>query len=353
MKILAVDTSCDETSASVCKNDWVLSNIVSSQVDIHKKWRGVVPIIAKRAHKERIEPVIELALKRAKIGIQDLDAFTVTIGPGLAIALEVGIKKIKELSEKYNKPLILVNHMEGHIYSNLAKNSKGNYYGNLKNDLKFPIMCVLVSGGHTEIVLMEDHGKYKLIGRTLDDAVGEAFDKVARPLMLGYPGGSVIEEFAKKGDPERFELPIPMVRRRDYNFSYSGLKTACVIKIKKLKKKYGDDFSDIVPDFCASFQKTIADSLILKVEKAVEEYNPKQLILGGGVISNIYIRRRFRKSMRKLGVKVITPSKELCTDNAAMIGVCAYYRSKRNEFVKELDKVDRSPNLKIDEKINF
>lgn len=352
MNILAVDTSCDETSASVCKNDWVLSNIVSSQIDLHKKWRGVVPIIAKRAHKEKIGPVIDLALKRAGLKIEKIDIFAVTVGPGLAIALEVGIEKVKEFSKRLGKPIILVNHMEGHIYSNLAKNSKGNYYGNIEK-LELPMLSLLVSGGHTEIVIMKDHGEYEVIGSTLDDAVGEAFDKVARPLMLGYPGGPIIEEFAKNGNPNRFELPIPMVRRRDYNFSYSGLKTACVIKIKKLKKKHGDNFNKIIPDFCASFQKTVADSLLLKLEKVAEENQFSQLLLGGGVISNIYLRRKIRKSMRKHGIKVITPSKKLCTDNAAMIGICAYYKSERKEFVKNIEKIDRLPNLRIDEKINF
>ncbi|MBD3156135.1 MAG: tRNA (adenosine(37)-N6)-threonylcarbamoyltransferase complex transferase subunit TsaD [Candidatus Aenigmarchaeota archaeon] len=352
MKILAVDTSCDETSASICKNDWVLSNIVSSQIDLHKKWRGVVPIIAKRAHKEKIDPVVDMALKRARLKLEDVDVFAVTIGPGLAIALEVGIKKVKDLSENFGKPIILVNHMEGHIYSNLAKNRKGNYYGNIEG-LELPALCLLVSGGHTEIVLMKGHGEYELIGQTLDDAVGEAFDKVARPLMLGYPGGPIIEEFAKKGDPDRFELPVPMVRRRDYNFSYSGLKTASVIKIKKLKKEHGDNFSEIVPDFCASFQKTIADSLLLKLEKVIEKNRVNQLLLGGGVISNIYLRKRIRKSMRKHGIKVITPAKKLCTDNAAMIGLCAYYKTKRKEFVKNIEKIDRLPNLRIDEKVIF
>lgn len=350
MKILAIDTSCDETSASICENDRVLSNIVSSQVDLHAKWRGVVPIIAKRAHQERIAPVIDLALKRARVGIEDIDIFAVTIGPGLAIALEVGIKKAKELSIRYQKPLVLVDHMEGHIYSNLAKNSKGNYFNNLKK-IEFPALCLLVSGGHTEIVLMKDHGEYEVLGQTLDDAVGEAFDKVARPLMLGYPGGPIIEEFAKKGDPEMFELPIPMQKRGDYNFSYSGLKTACVIKIDKLKKEFGKNFPSIVPDFCASFQKTISDSLLLKTKKAVEEYKTKQLFLGGGVIANIYIRRVFRKEMRKLNVEVIVPAKKLCTDNAAMIGVCAYFKAKKRDFVRDINKVDRVPNLSLDEKV--
>lgn len=352
MKILAIDTSCDETSVAVCDNDIVLSNIVFSQVDLHAKWRGVVPIIAKRAHQERIDPVSELALKRAKIKIKDIDVFAVTIGPGLAIALEVGVKKAKELSTQYEKPLVLVDHMEGHIYSNLAKNSKGNYFNNLKK-IKFPVLCLLVSGGHTEIILMKDHGQYEVLGQALDDAVGEAFDKVVRPLMLGYPGGPIIEEFAKKGDPEMFELPIPMLRRNDYNFSYSGLKTACVVKIDKLKKEFGKDFPKIIPDFCASFQKTISDSLLFKAKKAVKKYKPKQLLLGGGVIANIYIRRQIRKEMRKLGVEVIIPAKKLCGDNAAMIGVCAYYKSKRKEFVKNIERVDRLPNLRVDQKVSY
>ncbi len=352
MKILAIDTSCDETSASVCKNDKVLSNVVSSQVDLHAKWRGVVPIIAKRAHQERIVPVIDLALKRARVGIEDIDVFAVTIGPGLAIALEIGIKKAKELSIKYKKPLVLVDHMEGHAYSNLAKNNEGNYFNNLKK-IEFPVLCLLVSGGHTEIVLMKDHGEYELLGQTLDDAVGEAFDKVARPLMLGYPGGPIIEEFAKKGDPEKFKLPMPMVRRNDFNFSYSGLKTSCVVKIDELKKKLGKDFPVVIPDFCASFQKIVSDSLLFKTKKAIEKYKPKQLFLGGGVIANIYIRRQFRKEMRKLGVEVIIPSKKLCTDNAAMICICAYYRAKRKEFVKNIERVDRLPNLQIDQKISY
>ncbi len=352
MKILAVDTSCDETSASVCNNDMILSNIVSSQVDLHKKWRGVVPIIAKRAHQERIDPVIELALKRAKTKIEDIDVFAVTVGPGLAIALEVGIEKIKELSIKHKKTLVLVNHMEGHIYSNFTKNSKNNYFNNLKS-IKFPLLCVLVSGGHTEIVLMKDHGKYELLGQTLDDAVGEAFDKIARPLMLGYPGGPIIEEFAKKGNSEKFKLPIPMQRRSDYNFSYSGLKTECFVRIKNLKKEFGENFHNIVPDFCASFQKTISDSLIFKVKKVIEKYKPKQLLLGGGVVVNNYIRKRFREEMKKLNIDFIAPNKKLCGDNAAMIGVCAYYKIIRKEFVKNIEKVDRLPNIEINQKVSY
>ncbi|MBS3051966.1 MAG: tRNA (adenosine(37)-N6)-threonylcarbamoyltransferase complex transferase subunit TsaD [Candidatus Aenigmarchaeota archaeon] len=352
MKFLSVDTSCDETSASVCKDDRVLSNIISSQVDLHNEWGGVVPSIAKRIHQERIDPTISLALKRARLKIEDIDAFAITIGPGLAIALEVGIKKIKELSQIHNKPIIVVNHMEGHIYSNFAKNSEGSSYNKFKKP-KFPVLCLLVSGNHTELVLMSNHGNYKLLGETLDDAAGEAFDKIARPLILGYPGGSIIERFAESGNPEAFDLPRPMIHSKDYNFSFSGLKTASVLLIEKLKQKYKKDFSKVVPDFCSSFQQSITDVLLAKTVKAVKEYKVKQLFMGGGVISNNQIRKSFRKEMRRLSVNVFISDKKFCTDNAAMIGICAYYKSKRNEYVKNIKNVDRMPNLKINENILF
>jgi len=351
MKILAVDTSCDETSASVCEEDRVLSNVISSQIDLHSKWRGVVPIIAKRAHQERIDYVIEKSLKKAGIYVKEIDVFSVTVGPGLAIALEVGIKKIKRLALENKKPLVAVNHMEGHIYSNFIRNRNGKYYNNLKK-IKFPVLCLLISGGHTEIVLMEDHGKYKLIGETLDDAVGEAFDKIARPLMLGYPGGPIIEELAKSGKPV-YKLPIPMQRRNDYNFSYSGLKTACVVKIQELRKELDENFPKIVPDFCASFQKTICESLIYKIKKVLKNYPTEQILIGGGVIRNNYIRKFIKSEMKKNEIEVIIPNKKFCTDNAAMIGVCAFYKAKKKDYVKDINKVDRLPDLKIDEKINF
>jgi N6-L-threonylcarbamoyladenine synthase len=222
MKILAIDTSCDETSVAILENDRLFSNIVSSQVELHYKWGGVVPSIAKRAHQEKLDPSIELALKRARLKIEDIDVFAVTYGPGLAIALEVGIKKAKELAKKYKKPLVAVDHMEGHIYSNLIRNSRGNFYNSFSG-VKFPLLVLLVSGGHTEIIFMKDHGEYGVVGQTLDDAAGEAFDKVARPLMLGYPGGPVIEQFAENGDEDMFKLPKPIIHLKNYNFSFSGL----------------------------------------------------------------------------------------------------------------------------------
>jgi N6-L-threonylcarbamoyladenine synthase len=346
MKILAIDTSCDETSVAILENDRLFSNIVSSQVELHYKWGGVVPSIAKRAHQEKLDPSIELALKRARLKIEDIDVFAVTYGPGLAIALEVGIKKAKELAKKYKKPLVAVDHMEGHIYSNLIRNSRGNFYNSFSG-VKFPLLVLLVSGGHTEIIFMKDHGEYGVVGQTLDDAAGEAFDKVARPLMLGYPGGPVIEQFAENGDEDMFKLPKPIIHLKNYNFSFSGLKTASFLLVEKLKKEHGKDFSKVVPDFCASFQKTVVDTLLIKTSRAVEEFKPKQLLMGGGVLANNYMRRKFRKKMKELGVEPVMADKRFTGDNAAMIGVCAYYKAKRKEFVKDLDNLDRFPNLRI------
>lgn len=347
MKILAIDTSCDDTSAAVLENDKVLSNVVSSQIELHYGTGGVVPSVAKRAHMERIDPVVDLALKRAKVRIEDIDIFAVTYGPGLAIALEVGIRKAKELALKYKKPLVAVDHMEGHIYSNFIRNSKGNYYNSFKKP-KFPLLALQVSGGHTEIILMENHGKYKIIGQTLDDAVGEAFDKVARMLVLGYPGGPIIEEFGKEGNEDKFQLPRPMLYSKNYDFSFSGLKTACFYLVNDLKIEHGVKFPTVVPDFCASFEKAVTETLLYKTSKAIEEFKPKQLLMGGGVLANLYLRRRFRKKMRELGVDVYMPAKKFCSDNATMIGVCAYYKAKRKEFVKDVEKLDRVPGLRID-----
>jgi N6-L-threonylcarbamoyladenine synthase len=348
MNILALETSCDETSAAVIKNDWILSNVVSSQVDLHKKWGGVVPDIARRAHQERKVPVIKEALKRAQKKFDDIDYFAVTYGPGLAIALEVGIKEMKKLSRMYKKPLIPVNHMEAHLLSSFAKNSKGNNLnGPSPEDL--PAIGMLISGGHTEMILMKDFGKYTLLGETLDDAAGEAFDKVAKMLGLGYPGGPIISEFAKKGDPGRFELPVPMEYSGDLNFSYSGLKTACLYKIRDFTKNNPDmPQQEWVYDFCADFLESIIRSIVVKLEAAVKEHPVKSILLGGGVTSNVQLRRGIRKSMRKLDITVFQPHKDkLFTDNAAMIGLAAFHRlrydNKAALKVSDLEKLDRDP----------
>jgi N6-L-threonylcarbamoyladenine synthase len=344
--ILAFDTSCDETSAALTSDDRVLSNIISSQEAIHKKHGGVVPNLAKREHQKMIDPVINRALEKSMVNGQwsNVDCLAITLGPGLAPALEVGIAKIKQLARKFKKPVIAVNHMEGHLLSSFAKNSQGN--GPFSKIMpQFPILGLLVSGGHTQLVLMKKIGSYQLVGETLDDAAGEAFDKVAKMLGLGYPGGPVLSEFAKKGKPI-YDLPVPMKNFKDLNFSFSGLKTSCLYKLEKLKKKGKKFDKQFYYDFSASFEKAATDSLQIKLDLAIKKYSPKQIILGGGVINNLTLRKKARATCKKYGLKLFFPySKKLFTDNAAMIGVCAWYQAKRGDFVKNIKKLDRKPNL--------
>ncbi|MDP2926592.1 MAG: tRNA (adenosine(37)-N6)-threonylcarbamoyltransferase complex transferase subunit TsaD [bacterium] len=356
--ILAIDTSCDETSVAVTRDDRVLSNVIASQVEFHKEYGGVYPMLAKRKHQEFIDPAIREALRRGRVAWKDVDAMAVTVGAGLAPALEVGVAKIKELAKKYQKPVISVSHMEAHLLSSFAKNSKGNGPF-LKIKPQFPILGLLVSGGHTQLVLMKDFGEYQLLGETLDDAAGEAFDKVAKMLGLGYPGGPIISELAKTGEP-KYELPVAMVNSGDLNFSFSGLKTACLYKLQKLgivadkpafakpacrsgRASAGKQF---YCDFAASFEKVLIESLMVKLKKAIESYRPRQIVLGGGVINNLPLRQASRKVARKYDLRVFIPhNNKLLTDNAAMVGVCAYYQAKRNDFVKDIEKLDRQPNL--------
>lgn len=355
MNILAIDTSCDETSVAILKNDWILSNVVSSQVNLHLKWGGVVPDIARRAHNERIDNVIKEALKRAHTKLSEIDFFATTYGPGLAIALEVGLEKAKTLAQEFKKPLIPVNHMEGHLLSSFSKNSKGNNTrGPTAQDL--PAIGILVSGGHTEMIYMKNFGKYKLLGETLDDAAGEAFDKVAKMLDLGYPGGPIISEFAKKGTSGKFDLPIPMKSSGDLNFSYSGLKTACLYKIKEttdeLMELAGKSRSSWVYDFAADFVNSVIESIILKLTLAIKDYPVKSILLGGGVISNVELRRRIRTAMKKHGITVYQPySNVLFTDNAGMIGIAGYYMVKRKDpsiaSGIAIQDIDRDPVAKF------
>ncbi len=350
-KILAIDTSCDETSVAVTADDRVLSNVISSQIKFHQKYGGVVPIIAQRMHREFIGPAIEQALKKSGKADKAIDAIAVTVGPGLAPALEIGILKAKELAKKCQKPIIAVNHMEAHLLSSFAKNSKGNGPFS-KTTVQFPVLAVLVSGGHTQLVLMKAFGKYQLLGETVDDAAGEAFDKVAKMLDLGYPGGPIISELAKKGKPAnwrgkpKYDLPIPMQRSNDLNFSFSGLKTACLYKLKDLRPEGKNLGKQFFYDFAASFEIAVAKAIELKFKKAIESYQPKQIVLGGGVISNLTIRNRLRQLAKKYDLKTFVPfSKKLLTDNAVMVGVCGWYQAKRGDFVQDIAKLDRQPNL--------
>jgi len=355
-KILAIDTSCDETAATVTVGRRVLSNVIWSQIEVHRPWGGVVPDLARKEHQKHLDQVIELAIKRAnstskrlklpwKISWPTINAIAVTQGPGLAIALEVGIRKAKELAQRYSKPIIAVNHMEGHLLSPLAQRAKTTKKFSIFNfQFSTPILGLLVSGGHTQLVLIHKIGDYQLLGETLDDAAGEAFDKVAKMLNLGYPGGPIIEELAREGDPFRFDLPIPMARDPSLNFSFSGLKTACLYKIRSIPEPKKD--RQFYADFAASFQRVLTKSITIKLKKALGLCRPKQLFLGGGVINNLYLRKEIRKTAKKYQVPVFVPySKKIISDNAAMIGIAAWYQAKRENFVKNIDKLERVPNL--------
>lgn len=348
--ILGIDTSCDETSASIVKGLRVLSNVISSQVELHRKYGGVVPSIAKREHEERLEPVILEALSNAsrvlknKISLKDIDAVAVTYGPGLAIALETGIRKAKEISKEYDKPLIAVNHMEGHLLSSLAENSKGK--GNISlSKIKFPCLGFLLSGGHTELILINDIGSYKVIGQTVDDAVGEAYDKVARMLGLGYPGGKVLSEFAKKGDSEIFTLPVPMSKDPSLNLSFSGLKTAVYYMVKRIEEKRPLKKKEIL-DLSAGFERSAITSLKIKLNKAIKEYSPKMIFVGGGVSSSARVRNGLRSIAKKHDIPIYFPFlKNLYTDNGAMIAVAGYFKYIDKTYSD--DSLDRSPNLSL------
>lgn len=358
--ILAIDTSCDETCAAVSYGRKILSNIISSQINIHKEYGGVVPHLAKRAHQEKIEYVVEKALKRSvlkglklrkqpekiskRTDLSGIDALAVTIGPGLAPALEVGVTFAKNLSLKYKKPLIAVNHMEGHLLSSLALNSQGHSSITVRTEpTYFPALGLLASGGHTQLVLVKSIGHYQLLGETLDDAAGEALDKLAKMLQLGYPGGPIIETLAKQGNPDTIPLPIPLQYSKDLNFSFSGLKTAVMYKIKSVGSVLTVKYTQ---DMAASFQQAIAKSLTVKLQKAIEQYQPKSILLGGGVFSNLYFRRQVRSLTKQYSLPLYLPySKKLFTDNAAMICVSAYFKFLRHEFVKNIPALDRQPSL--------
>jgi len=300
-----------------------------------------VPHLAKRAHQQKINFVLKAALQRAHTTIQKLNAIAVTIGPGLAPALEVGIATAKDLSQTHQKPLIALNHMQGHLLAPFALNSQGN--GPLKtySQANFPLLGLLVSGGHTQLVLVKNIGQYRLLGATLDDAAGEALDKLAKMLHLGYPGGPIIEIMAKKGHPTSVPLPVPMQHSKDLNFSFSGLKTAALYTIQKTKLT-----KQFTYNMAASFQQAIALSLTTKLNKAIAQHQPKAILLGGGVISNLFIRNKLRQTIKQHNIKTYLPySKKLLTDNAAMMCLPAYFKYLKRDFVKNPTKLDRQPSL--------
>ena len=348
--IIAFDTSCDDTSVAVLKGRRVLSSIVSSQVEIHAKWGGVVPDIARREHEKNIPMVYEQALKKAKVNIEDIEYIAVTKGPGLAIDLEVGISFAKDLATKYSKPLIPVNHMEGHLLSGLLQNSKGKTFTNESEENLFPALGLLISGKHTELIYVEKIGSYKKLGETLDDAVGEAFDKVGRILNFGYPGGPTLCEFAKKGKRGNIFFTVPMKNSNDLNFSYSGLKTAALYKTKELREE-GRKEKEWVYDFCRGFLDTIIESLRIKLFKGIDENNNvKTLFVGGGVFNSEEILREVGKTARDYGLKYIYSSKEYRGDNAGMIGLVGYYKVLSKDYltnISDIEGIDREPRMSI------
>jgi len=353
MKILALETSCDETSAAVVKDGKeILSNVVASQVEFHRKYGGIVPEIASRKHIEVINPIIKEALDKANITFKEIDAVAVTYGPGLVGSLLVGICAAKAIAWSLGKPLIGVNHLEGHIYANFLNskseilNPKSRFAGsrntleynnneagqiqNSKSQIpKFPFVCLLVSGGHTLLILVEEHGKYRTLGRTRDDAAGEAFDKIARFLGIGYPGGPIIDKMAKEGNPRAVEFKRPMLEKEyGYDFSFSGIKTAVVNQIRNQKPVTSNQIADLV----ASFQQAIVDVLVEKSIRAAKEYRCKAIALAGGVSANSALRRELVARAEKENIAVHIPPVEYCTDNAAMIGCSAYYELKANQI---------------------
>jgi N6-L-threonylcarbamoyladenine synthase len=327
--ILGIETSCDETAASVVVDgETILSSVVSSQVDLHARFGGVVPEIASRAHTELITPVVAQALVEAGKTGTELRAVAATYGPGLVGSLLVGVSAAKALALTWDVPFIGVNHLEGHLYAGLLE----------EPDLQFPLVVLLVSGGHTMLIEMQGHGQYRLLGQTVDDAAGEAFDKVARYLDLGYPGGPVVDQLATQGDPTAIKFPRPMMND-GYEFSFSGLKTAVINHVRK-----NPDVS--AEDVCASFQAAVVDVLLAKAQRAAEEVGASAICLAGGVAANSELRERTLDYSMSSGVRAYVPSRSMCTDNAAMIATAAWWRLNADgPSGMDLGAV---PNLKLD-----
>ena len=330
--ILAIESSCDETAAAVVRNGrTVLSNIISSQIDLHKLYGGVVPEIASRKHIEKINQVIEEALCEADCSLDDIDAIGVTYGPGLVGALLVGVAEAKAIAYARNLPLIGVHHIEGHISANYIENK----------ELEPPFLCLVVSGGHTHLVCVEGYGKYRILGKTKDDAAGEAFDKVARAIDLGYPGGPKIDKLAKEGNPDAIDFPRAHVGDSVYDFSFSGVKSAVLNYINGCKMKQAEYNR---ADIAASFQKAVTDVLVDHAMAGVENYGLKKLAIAGGVASNSALRA----ACEERDIEFYYPSPILCTDNAAMIGAAAFYDYQNG--IRSGWDLNAVPNLKLGER---
>lgn len=326
MKILGIETSCDETAAAVVKKGVkILSQTVASSIELHQKTGGIIPEVAAREQIKCILPVIENSLDKQKI-----DALAVTVGPGLIGSLLVGVETAKTLAYTWQKPIIPVNHLQAHLYANWLENKKP----------LFPALGLVVSGGHTDLVLMKDHGKIKWLGGTRDDAAGECFDKTARVLDLHYPGGPEIAKLAKKGNPQAYDLPRPMIEQKNFDFSFSGLKTAVINLVKKEKEINQADLA-------ASIQQTIVEVLVAKTFKAAQKYQVKSVLIAGGVAANQQLRQEMETRLAVLNTKLFIPPPKLCTDNATYIAACAFFNFKPLSW----QKIQADPSLNIEEMI--
>lgn len=337
INILAIETSCDETSAAVVRDGHqVLSNVISTQIDIHKKFGGVVPEVAARKHLENINIVVQEALQQAEIKLDEIDAVAVTSGPGLVGALLIGLTTAKALAYSINKPLIGVNHIEGHIAANYIQHK----------ELTPPFVCLVASGGHSHIVKVRDYDSFEILGRTRDDAAGEAFDKIARALGLGYPGGPLIDKLSALGNPRAINFPRAFLEEGSYDFSFSGLKSATLNYLNSMKMKE-EEIS--VADVAASFQAAVVEVLAEKLVRAAIEHNSRYAVLAGGVAANTRLRQELKRLGKQKGIEVLYPAPILCTDNAAMIGSAAYYRFLKGTYADLT--LNARPNLSIGESV--
>ncbi|MFA5134933.1 MAG: tRNA (adenosine(37)-N6)-threonylcarbamoyltransferase complex transferase subunit TsaD [Patescibacteria group bacterium] len=319
MNILGIESSCDDTAVSVVhatqRERAILSHVIASQIATHRRYGGVVPEVAARKHVINIIPAVDYALKQSGVAPKKIDAIAVTVGPGLVTSLRIGVQTAKALSLAWGKKIISINHMEGHLYA--------NWHG--RNTIPLPALCLVVSGGHTDLMLIKRHGAYSLIGRTRDDAAGEAFDKVAKMLRLSYPGGPEIQKLGKRGDPAAFTFPRPMLTHSSYDFSFSGLKTAVLYMVRQNPRLVKTN----LPDICASFQRAVTDVLIAKTVRAAQALSVRSVLLAGGVAANAELRLRLGCAVREtLGPHALftAPPPEYCTDNASMIAIAGYYR---------------------------